>query len=201
MLAPPNTHSHRTTRHARTTMIISTYSTEHRTRGLTRVAARATRAVVPECVRSYPSPRGRTRMHAVVPGCTRSYLREALRYDSARKGTTARSCVRPSGTAYDPAHEGTTTRHPDAPNHQRTATPTTLRNTKASCGLRDSEVSEMRERGAALPAPPMRTTDIDEVARLKSGIRVRHQRARHPPSSTCRSLWRAVRVSLSGRWP
>ena len=151
--------------------------------------------------RSYLNACGRTRARAVVPGCTRSYLREALRYDSARKGTTARSCIRPRGATYDPAHEDTTTRHLDTPNHRRTAIPTISRNTKTSCGLRDSEVSDMRERGAALPAPPMRTTDIDEVARLKSGIRVRHQRARHPPSSTCRSLWRAVRVSLSSRWP
>ena len=95
MRAPPNTHSHRTTGHARTTMIISTYSTEHRTRGLTRVAARATRAVVPECVRSYPSPRGRTRMHAVVPLLTTSYPNARGRTLEPFQGTTWRHKVRP----------------------------------------------------------------------------------------------------------
>ena len=63
-----------------------------------RAAARAARAVVPGCTRSYLSSRRRTQTRAVVPWSP--------------------SKVRPGATRYDLAPQGTTAQDPDAPNHR-----------------------------------------------------------------------------------
>ena len=60
-----------------------------------RAAARAARAVVPGCTRSYLSSRRRTQTRAVVPWSPSKVRPGATRYDLAPQGTTWRHKVRP----------------------------------------------------------------------------------------------------------
>ena len=85
-----------------------------------RAVARATRAVVLRCARSYPgalltydpASQGTTPRHKVRPRVTR--------YDTAQKGTTARPDVRPGAPTYDRAGPGRT--EPPAPARRRPLT-------------------------------------------------------------------------------
>ena len=85
-----------------------------------RAVARATRAVVLRCARSYSDARGRTQMRAVVPWRPSNVRPRVTRYDTAQKGTTARPDVRPGAPTYDRAGPGRT--EPPAPARRRPLT-------------------------------------------------------------------------------